>query len=260
MISENQRGLVTTQQAELVGVPRIYLSRMDKAGDLERVIQGVYRFAGAPADRFTGIYAHWLALDPGRTAAERIADRTETIAVSYRSAAEMYGIGDLPASEHRFTCSSRKQTTRRGIQLTHRPIDRDDVRIENSMLVTNPGRTIADLYEDEPDLSHVSDVFADAIESGLVNRASIAGRIGETATDELLAYRGLDPTSLATQVFAVKKLAPVVTRALMQDSGASNVTESAVERALVDALAGSEWTPLFRASQMVDATFGANHA
>ena len=50
-IAERRWGLVTTSQAENVGVSRKQLARMASAGAIERVAQGVYRMAGAPLPR-----------------------------------------------------------------------------------------------------------------------------------------------------------------------------------------------------------------
>jgi hypothetical protein len=176
-------------------------------GLLERLTHGVYRVAGADDDQFTNVYADWLALDPERTATERITDRKRFIAVSHRSAAEIYSIGDLPALDHTFTASYRKQTQRTGVRVHTGDIDRSDVRIEQGMLVTTPERTIADLYRTEGDQSHVADVLADAIIDRRLTRSSMIAampgkdeRARAAAVDALLAQRGLDAESLADSV------------------------------------------------------------
>jgi Transcriptional regulator, AbiEi antitoxin len=207
--AETQRGLVTSSQAARVGVPRLDLSRMAGTGDLERITHGVYRIVGADEDEYTDVYAHWLALDPERTAAERIADRGRIIAVSHRSAARIYGMGDLPVTEHTYTSSYRKQTQRPGVHAHGGRLTRDDVRVEHGMLVTTPERTIADLRRTEPDTSHVANALADAINDRRTSRAkviaAVPGRSEGARTrdvDRLLALRGLDTSSLSKELVA----------------------------------------------------------
>lgn len=203
-IAETQRGLVTSAQAARVGVPRLDLSRMAGTGDLERLTHGVYRIVGADEDEYTDVYAHWLALDPDRTAAERIEDRTRIVAVSHRSAARIYGMGDLPVEEHTYTASYRKQSQRSGVRVHTGDLARDDVRVEHGMLVTTPERTIADLHRTEPDSSHVANALADAIYDRRTSRAKVIAAVpgpSERArtrdVDDLLGLRGLDASSLA---------------------------------------------------------------
>lgn len=196
-IAEAQRGLVTTQQAAHVGVSRLTLSRLEAAGDLDRMAHGVYRVAGSGYDEYTDVYAQWLALDPGRTAAERVADRAHMIAVSHRSAAAIYEIGDLPADVDTFTASYRKQSQREGVRVHTGSLDPADVRVEHGMLVTTPDRTLVDLRRTEPDASHVADALADALEARRLTRESAARALGADTVARMLALKELDSASLA---------------------------------------------------------------
>jgi predicted transcriptional regulator of viral defense system len=195
-IAEAQRGLITTGQAARVGVPRLDMSRLEAAGDLERLSHGVYRVAGAVRDEYTDVYAQWLALDPGRTAAERVADRAHMIAVSHRSAAAIYDIGDLPANVDTYTASYRKQSQRAGVRVHTGTLDTADVRVERGMLVTTPERTLADLRRTEPDSSHVADALADALDARRVSGASASRALGPDVVERMLASKGLDSASL----------------------------------------------------------------
>jgi len=285
-ITETQRGLVTTQQAARAGVPRMDLSRMDQGGDLERVIHGIYRLCGSPDDALSDLYARWLALDPARTGPERLGDAERTIAASHRSAARVYDIGDLPAEQYTFTCSFRKQSMRTNMRLIQGSIGRTDVRIKHGMHVTTPSRTVADLYRDEPDESHVADVLADAIESGLTTRDEITAYIGTKNTDQLLAYRGLDPHTLASRLLDINGLTPAIQEILnhaadniammfatrdpsgnphamshaqaplpgpkdrdIDAEGIRAVTTSMVEAAMAKELAKADWSGLLSASR-----------
>ncbi len=206
-IAESQRGLVTSRQAALVGVPRLTLARLEDAGTLDRITHAVYRMGGAPRDEHELLRANWLALDPGRTAAERLTDKQHMIAVSHRSAAQVHGIGNLYADDNRYTANYRKQSTRDGVKLSHRPLGVSDVRVEAGMLVTTPERTIADLARTEPDESHVADVLGDAIDARKTTRDKVVARLPgrslterERAVDRMLAYNGIDTKALAARL------------------------------------------------------------
>ena len=231
-LAESQRGLVTTRQAAGLGVPRLAISRLEDAGDLERITHGVYRMAGADEDERTDLYAHWLALDSARTAQERLADLDRLIAVSHRSAAASYGIGTLLADAHTYTSSYRKQSQRAGVRVHTGRLTRDDVRIEHGMLVTTPERTIADLAHDEPDQSYVADALGDAIESLMTSRNAVIHSIGAKATDSLLSYRGLDQATLAAKLAS----AAISTPALAAIEAA---IQQAIQRAIGPSIEGT---------------------
>ena len=206
-IAEAQRGLVTTRQAARTGVPRLTLTRLEDDGAIERLTHGVYRVGGAPHAEHESLRAHWLALDPERTVAERLADKSRMIAVSHRSAADVHGIGDLDADEHQYTTTYRKQSAREGVRVSQRAIDASDVQVADGMLVTTPERTIADLARTEPDESHVANALGDAIIARRTSRDKVVGEVAgrsaaerERTVDRMLAYKGLDSTGLARTI------------------------------------------------------------
>ena len=94
-IAEDQWGLITRRQAQKAGIPPTTLERLTADGSaLERVAQGVYRLTGAPPPDHLDLRAAWLQLAPEVPAWER---KFRDGVVSHRSAAALYGIGDLPA-------------------------------------------------------------------------------------------------------------------------------------------------------------------
>lgn len=232
-IAEGQHGLLTTRQAALSGVSRLDLSRLEDEGDLHRVTYGVYRMQGVEPDDATELRAHWLALDPGRTADERARDRSRMVAVSHRSAARLHGIGDLHADRHHYTATYRKQTSRPEVLVGQSVLEASDVVVERGMLVTTVERTLGDLARTEPDLSHVSDALADAVENRLTtpsrvephlegalhrHRARSTGDLVET----MLQYSGLDMASLMASV--------------MRDPAIQSVIAHVAEVAAIDAI------------------------
>src|SRR5215207_9555055 len=88
-IAAGQWGLLTTAQAEREGITRLQLARLTDAGVLERVDRGVYATASS-ATEHRALRAAWLALDPTRTAEERLAEPMTAGVASHTSAAALH--------------------------------------------------------------------------------------------------------------------------------------------------------------------------
>jgi hypothetical protein len=148
-IAEDQWGLVTRRQAQKAGIPATTLERLTAAGSvLERVAQGVYRFTGAPPPDQIDLRAAWLQLAPEVPAWERtIRDGV----VSHRSAAALYGIGDLPADKHDFTLPQRRQSRRPDVRLHIRELQPSEWTKLRGLPVTRPSRIASDLLQDRED-------------------------------------------------------------------------------------------------------------
>lgn len=160
-IAADQWGLVTRRQAERAGIPRATLDRFVGDEDLvERVAHGVYRLKVAPPPDQLALRAAWLQLAPDVPAWER---RPEQGVVSHRSAAALYGIGDLPADRHDFTVGTRKQSRRSDIRLHHRQLRDAEWIALRGLPVTLPARITADLLRENEDPEAVAQITADAI-------------------------------------------------------------------------------------------------
>ena len=107
-LAASQWGMMTTAQAASIGVERLDLSRLSRAGHIERLVHGIYRDAGAPSDEFEGLRAAWLAADPSRIAEERLQDLPGGAVVMGESAALLHGVGDLPADRHELSTAVRR--------------------------------------------------------------------------------------------------------------------------------------------------------
>jgi hypothetical protein len=152
---------VTRRQAEQAGVPRATLTRLIAPGSIvERVAHGVYRLAGAPPPDHMELRAAWLQLAPDIPAWER---KPEQAVVSHRSAAALYGLGDLPADRHEFTVASRKQSRRPDVRLHLRRLLNSEWIWLRGLPVTRPSRIAADLLLDNEAPEAVAQVVADAI-------------------------------------------------------------------------------------------------
>lgn len=171
-VAADQWGLVTRRQAERAGIPRATLDRFVSDEDLvERVAHGVYHLKMAPTPDHLALRAAWLQLAPDVPAWER---RPEQGVVSHRSAAALYGIGDLPADRHDYTVGTRKQSRRPDIRLHHRQLRDEEWVTHRGLPVTLPARITADLLRENEDPEAVAQITADAIRSVYDYPASFA--------------------------------------------------------------------------------------
>jgi len=160
-IAADQWGLITRSQAERAGVPHATFDRLiDNKDVVERVGHGVYRLKLAPTPDHLMLRAAWLQLAPETPAWER---RPEQGVVSHRSAAALYGIGDLPADRHEFTLPTRRQTRRSDVRLHHRTLEDRDWIWLRGLPVTLPSRIVDDLLRDNEGPEAVAQIAADAI-------------------------------------------------------------------------------------------------
>lgn len=162
---------------------------------LERVAHGVYRLVGVPPADQLDLRAAWLQLAPEVPAWERTAAQG---VVSHRSAAALYGIGDLPADRHEFTLPGRKQSRRPDVRLHSGRLDDGQWITLRGLPVTRPSRIAADLLAERNDPQAVGQLVTDAIRGvfdypGTVAQrlAPYASRLGLRKGDGVAALRWL---------------------------------------------------------------------
>jgi hypothetical protein len=195
-LAEDQWGLLTRRQAESARVSPATLQRLSAPGGvLERMAQGVYHLAGAPLPDHAPLRAAWLGLAPETLAWER---RAEQGVVSHRSAAAIYGLGELPADRHEFTLPVRRQTRRGDVRLHRRPLADGEWITLRGLPVTRPSRIAADLLAEREDPEAVAQVVVDAIRGaydypGTFAEAlsPVAARLGFRAGDGMAVLRWL---------------------------------------------------------------------
>jgi hypothetical protein len=164
-LAEDQWGLFTTRQAAQAGVPWPSLARMAVDGRVERVASGVYRVRGGAQPDHLELRAAWLQLDPATSGWERIA-QPEVALVSHRSAAALFGVGDLPTDIYEFTLPMRRQTRRVDVRLHRAPAVSSDRVILNGLPVTRPGRMISDLLAARVEPAAVAHIAREILERG----------------------------------------------------------------------------------------------
>lgn len=161
-ITAYQWGMVTSAQANTLGVTRLDLSRLAADGLLERVAHGVYKATATPSHSLDPLRAAWLSTAPKRLAHERRATDSDAVVFAGASAARIHEIGDLWDERFDFLSPVRRQSQRNEIRYRKRPLDSRDVTSVDGLPVLSVAATIADLVEVVGDLSLVADALRDA--------------------------------------------------------------------------------------------------
>lgn len=212
-VTASQWGMVTTAQANALGITRLILSRLTESGHLERLAHGVYLDAGAPNDEFEDLRAAWLSTEPHPRAEDRLADLADGVVVASSSAALLHGVGDLWANRHEFVTVRRRQTQRDEIRYRQRHLEDRDVTLIEGLPVMVLERTISDLLDDTGELSLVADALNSAVKkqqldldrlrellSPLAARHGFSRHDGSAVLEQLLETAGLDLESVARRI------------------------------------------------------------
>jgi hypothetical protein len=160
-LAEDQWGLVSRQQAEAAGLAWTTLARLASEGAIERVAHGVYRMRGSPPPDHLDLRAAWVQLAPATPVWERKSDQG---VVSHRSAASVYGLGDLTADEHEFTLPKRRQSRRPDVRFHRARLVQGEWLNMAGLLVTRPSRIAADLLRDGVEPEAVATIVASALD------------------------------------------------------------------------------------------------
>ncbi|GAB3847475.1 type IV toxin-antitoxin system AbiEi family antitoxin domain-containing protein [Nesterenkonia populi] len=219
-VAASQWGLVTTAQARDQGVDRLTLSRLAAQGHYIRTEKGVYQSASAPPSEFDELRAAWLSLSPSLLAHERQASPSTDFIATGVSAAALHEIGDLRQERLQFDHYKRKQTQRPNLRLRKRTLALEQITTVHGLPCTRAEQTIADLLEELGDLSIVSTLVRDGIDSQKLDlwnlRLSLephAAAFGFDTGDDLLSHlrelSGRGP--VATLERAIQQTAPNLT-------------------------------------------------
>ncbi len=180
-ISCSQKGLFTAAQAKASNVERYALSRLEIAGNIERLAKGVYRMGGVPTSRVEDVLAIWLSLDPGRAPGSR-PEPNSPVAMG-ATAAWLLELGEVGPTPYEFCCTTRRQTQRDNVTLRIKDIDASIVGTVEGIPVTPPELIVVDLIDNGEDLSLVSNVLNDALKRGIVkDEAHLAQQVDKRGT------------------------------------------------------------------------------
>ncbi len=160
-LAQSEGGIFTAAQAARLGVPRDALSHAVRAGRLERVVRGAYRFVGTAPSELDLATALWKLTAPAAFSHERVG-RWDGIVLGGATAAFALGIGDLHPYPCRMYAPRLIRSKLPGMSAAVRRVDERDVSFRLGMPVTRAERTVLDLVLDGEDPSLVADVLADA--------------------------------------------------------------------------------------------------
>lgn len=248
-ITVGQWGMISTRQASAVGVSRLDLSRLEKAGKLERMSTGIYRQTAAPQSQYDNVRAAWLSTEPETLAWKRYDE--PSVIVGSSTAAWLHRIGDLQPEPYEFFSTTRRQSARDDVHFRQRTIASNELRIVEGLPATSVEQTIADLLQDVGDVSLVGAAFRDAATSGrepdrgrmepmlagLAKRYGFAPGNGGQVYDMLAVEAGTDPESVFVRYANQVDLQPYI------DESVRKFMDEAVRKALAE---NKEWSEMLQ--------------
>lgn len=163
----SQYGLITTQQADTLGLGRLQLSRLARFGLIERMRHGVYLVTGT-AGNHQEIIAAWASLKPDTMFEDRLETPEDDFVATGETAAMIHGIGDLWAERHEFRSTSGRRVSVADIVIRKLTQQARDIEIVSGIPVLTVEATIADLVATGHELQHVADVYSDARDKKLI--------------------------------------------------------------------------------------------
>ena len=160
--------------------------------------------AGAPSHPDERVRVAWLALEPDRTAEDRLDDDPASAVISHRSAARLHGLGDLDADRVDISVPHRRQSRNAEIRFHRRPLLREEWAVLDGLPATTIAVTIGDLAADRTDGGHLAGVVRDAVLGDRAEPGAVAAALrpyahrygaplgdGQLALDRLMEQAGV---------------------------------------------------------------------
>lgn len=160
-----QEGLFTTKQAREAGYSPQLLVHHVHAGNITRLLRGIYRLVHFPAGEHEDLVAAWLWTDRAGV-------------ISHQSALALHGLSDvLPANIHITLPSAWKHRRFRvptGMVLHHAEVPARDKAWIGAVPLTLPGRTLNDCALAGLSPEHLRKAACQALKRGWVERRELA--------------------------------------------------------------------------------------
>lgn len=180
-----QRGYFTRAQAYREGLRDAEIARAVGYRQAERVGHGVYRLIGAPDDPHEMLRVAWLRLTPDADTFERT--HRPRVWVAGRSAAQLHGLGDIPADTPEFISVRRVQPRFEVvISVRSKGVPHEQWIVVDGMPVIGPVRLVVDLVTASIDGGHVGKVAAQAIARGMTTASELQRALGNRASIDAL--------------------------------------------------------------------------
>jgi predicted transcriptional regulator of viral defense system len=164
-LAMRQHGHVATRQVEQAGLTRPALHYQVRAGLLEAVARGVYRFTTFPPDEreHEAAVMLWAGIDRG-----------VATAFSHETALRHYDLTDaFPAKLHLTVPRSFRRRPPSDVALHRAALGPGDVRSQGLLAYTAPARTFLDLLAAGFAMAPLRDAYRDAIARGLVRKCAL---------------------------------------------------------------------------------------
>lgn len=165
-LAEENNGLVTADQARQAGFTDSVLARLVQRGRIERTARGVYRVPYLTPDRFAQYREAMLWATANRG--------PENVALSHSTALAIYGISDANPHVIHLTVPKSARLRRqkpKGVVLHREDLTPEDVSIQEGILLTTIGRTVADLLSSGARLDLVRQAISGARREGFIRDA-----------------------------------------------------------------------------------------
>ena len=197
----DQYGLITSAQAQKLGVDRTTLSRLADGGDLEIIRRGVYGMISSSIDQLRELRAAWLATAPELYVFERVKSLTTPV-VALESATTVHELGNLIPSKHTFITATRKQSRHQDLRFVRKELSWSDVTVVHGLQVTTVQRTIKDLAKQALDGGHLVDVVKAALKRSLLTPEQLV----EALSDSAQRYGYADARQFAETMFLLERV------------------------------------------------------
>lgn len=162
-----QHGMFTASHAINLGATRNHLSRMTHDRELEKIMPGVYKIAGAPPITHEDTYAAWLAAIPNVEAWKR--ENTlypNEAVVAAQSALELHGLTYYAYPQTCLVTTHRHRTRARHIYYRQRNIAHLNIERIDGMPVMTLEDALADTYSLIPDADNLETALAMLADNG----------------------------------------------------------------------------------------------
>jgi hypothetical protein len=191
-VAARQQGIITSAQADRVGVDRAALDHLREAGLLLALDADVFQIASSStAPRYAYPYAAWLLISPGLFRWERPEAPADDAVLSHESACQLHGLGSVPAPLTVFTAPTERPAPR-AARIHVSPLAPDEVMVVTGLPVTTPHRTLVDLVRDWTGHEQVGKAIFDAVRRDLVDLGALYADLTPLAAEHHFPLDGRD--------------------------------------------------------------------
>lgn len=206
-LASTQGGLFSCEQVSTVlrnwptSWTRTALWRLERCGEVEQLLPGVFRHFVIPPCALDDARAAWIATDPARRNRDRWRSGTTQLpTIGGRTAADYWGFPPMPLDPVLWAPARSNRPELNTVVILEAAIDAIDVhRSQDGFAYTSVERTLADILRLSGDLDAFEDALADCMwDRYALRRSHLEQLVGQAATEG-----GLAPDSYAMVIARV---------------------------------------------------------